>query len=176
MSKFGTQIKVEQTEVRCYPEKAYNDDAAYDLRVGTGVEVFPHQRFYVPLGFKIQLPSNMKLLIQPRSGMSGKGMIIHVWFPSWMGGGYLGKVRENLDVILGLIDCGYGEEVHAIVKSGRWKWKNRILRALGFRFFIHEGERICQGAFTYVPSVELVSGVVTGTRSGLGSTDKDKAI
>ena len=93
-----------------------------------------------------------------------------------MGGGYLGKVRENLDVILGLIDCGYGEEVHAIVKSGRWKWKNRILRALGFRFFIHERERICQGAFTYVLSVELVSGVVTGTRSGLGSTDKDKAI
>ena len=174
MSKFGTKIKVEQTEVRCYPEKAYNDDAAYDLRVGTGVEVFPHQRFYVPLGFKIQLPSNMKLLIQPRSGMSGKGMIIHVWFPSWMGGGYLGKVRENLDVILGLIDCDYGKEVHAIVKSGRWKWKNRILRALGFRFFIHEGDRICQGAFTYVPSTNLVKGPVNGTREGLGSTDKDK--
>lgn len=118
----------------------------------------------------------MMLLIQPRSGMSGKGMIIHVLFPSWMGGGYLGKVRENLDVILGLIDCGYGEEVHAIVKSGRWKWKNRILRALGFRFFILKGERICQGAFTYVPIINLVEGPVNGTREGLGSTDKVTAI
>lgn len=72
-SKFGTKIKVEQIEIGCFPEKAYNDDAAYGLHVGTGVEIFPHQRFYVPLGFKIQLPSNMKLLIQPRSGMSGKG-------------------------------------------------------------------------------------------------------
>lgn len=118
----------------------------------------------------------MKLLIQPRSGMSGKGMVIHVWYPNWTKLGYLGKVRENLDVILGLIDCDYGEEVHAIVKSGRWKWKNRILRALGFRFFIHEGDRICQGAFTYVPSTNLVEGPVNGTREGLGSTDKDKAI
>lgn len=161
----------------CFPEKAHENDAAYDLKVGTEVEVSPNKRFYVPLGFRIQLPANMKLLIQPRSGMSGKGMVIHVWYPNWMRLGYLGNVRENLDVILGLIDSDYGEEVHAIVKSGRWKWKNRILRALGFRFFIHVGDRICQGAFTYVPSINLVDGPVNGTREGLGSTDKDiKAI
>lgn len=81
------------------------------------------------------------------------------------------KVRENLDVILGLIDCGYGEEVHVIVKSGRWKWKNRILRLLGFKFLIPYSWRICQGAFTYVPDVNLEPGKVTGTRKGLGSTD-----
>ena len=158
-SKFGTKINVAAV-IGCLPKKAHENDAAYDLFVKARTEISPNQRYYISLGFRIQLPSNMKLEILPRSGQSGKGMILNVDFPSWLGGGYLGKVRENLDVILGLIDCGYGEEVHAIVKSGRWKWKNRILRALGFRFFIHQGERICQGAFTYVPSVELVNGVV----------------
>ena len=135
------------------------------------MEVAPCTRYYVPLGFKIQLPSNIKMLIQPRSGMSGKGMQLDVYFPSWMKGGRLGKVRENLDVVLGLIDSGYGGEVHVIVKSGRWKLKNRILRALGFKFIIPYTLRICQGAFTYVPDVNLELGRVTGTRKGLGSTD-----
>lgn len=162
--------------IGCLPKKAHKNDAAYDLFVKERTEISPNQRCYISLGFRIQLPPNMKLLIQPRSGMSGKGMVIHVWYPTWMRLGYLGNVRENLDVILGLIDSDYGEEVHAIVKSGRWKWKNRILRALGFRFFIHVGDRICQGAFTYVPSINLVDGPVNGIREGLGSTDKDKAI
>ena len=113
----------------------------------------------------------MKMLIQPRSGQSGNGMILEVYFPKWLGHDYLGKVRENLDVILGLIDCGYGEEAHAIVKSGRWKLKHRIMRLLGFKFYIASGSRICQGAFTYVPDTNLEAGSVKGTRSGLGSTD-----
>ena len=165
-SKFGTKIKVERTPKSVAFPKRHTTMMPLMTFVGTGVEVFPHQRFCVPLGFKIQLPSNMKLLIQPRSGMSGKGMVIHVWFPSWMGGGYLGKVRENLDVILGLIDCGYGEEVHAIVKSGRWKWKNRILRALGFRFFIHQGE-------AYLPRCLHIRSV---SRTGGWSRDRKSVV
>ena len=171
MSKFGTKIKVELVTHGCFPTKAYETDAAYDLHVAKDMEVAPYARYYVPLGFKIQLPANVKMLIQPRSGMSGKGMQLDVYFPSWMKGGRLGKVRENLDVVLGLIDGGYGDEVHAIVKSGRWKWKNRILRLLGFKFVLPYSWRICQGAFTYVPDVNLELGKVTGTRKGLGSTD-----
>lgn len=170
MSKLGTRINVD-AEINCFPTKAHPTDAAYDLFVRQSVEVYPHSRFFVPLGFRIQLPSNMKMLIQPRSGQSGKGMLLEVYFPKWLGHDYLGKVRENLDVILGLIDCGYGEEAHAIVKSGRWKLKHRIMRLLGFKFYIASGSRICQGAFTYVPDTNLEAGSVNGTRSGLGSTD-----
>lgn len=174
MSKSGTKIKVELVTQGCFPTKSYETDAAYDLHCSKDTEVIPNKRFYVPLGFKIQLPSNMKLLIQPRSGMSGKGMLLDVYFPSWLlHGDYLGKVRANLDVILGLIDCGYGEEVHAIVKSGRWRLKHRIMRLLGFKFVIPYSQRICQGAFTYVPDTNLELCKVTGTRSGLGSTDKN---
>lgn len=174
MSKSGTKINVELVTHGCFPTKSYETDAAYDLHCSKDTEVIPNKRFYVPLGFKIQLPSNMKMLIQPRSGMSGKGMLLEVYFPSWLlHGDYLGKVRANLDVILGLIDCGYGDEVHAIVKSGRWRLKHRIMRMLGFKFVIPYTQRICQGAFTYVPDTNLELGKVTGTRSGLGSTDKN---
>lgn len=78
MSKFGTKIKVELVAHGCFPTKAYETDAAYDLHVAKDMEVAP----YVPLGFKIQLPSNVKMLIQPRSGMSSKGMQLDVYFPS----------------------------------------------------------------------------------------------
>lgn len=76
MSKSGTKINVELVTHGCFPTKSYETDAAYDLHCSKDTEVIPNKRFYVPLGFKIQLPSNMKMLIQPRSGMSGKGMLL----------------------------------------------------------------------------------------------------
>ena len=94
MSKIGTRINVD-AELNCFPTKAHPTDAAYDLFVRQSVEVYPHSRFFVPLGFRIQLPSNMKMLIQPRSGQSGKGMLLEVYFPKWLGHDYLGKIREN---------------------------------------------------------------------------------
>lgn len=72
MSKSGTKINVELVTQGCFPTKAYKTDAAYDLHAAKNVEVTPNKRFYVPLGFKIQLPSNMKMLIQPRSGSRAK--------------------------------------------------------------------------------------------------------
>ena len=42
-----------------------------------------------------------------------------------------------------------------------------------FKFYLASGDRICQGAFTYVPEINLVGGPVYGTREGLGSTDKN---
>ena len=170
MSNKGTRINVE-AELYCFPQKAHETDAAYDLFISRQTEITPNSRQYIPLGFKIQLPSNMKLLIQPRSGQSGKGMIAHASFPKWLGGGYA-KVRVNSDVLVWLVDCGYAKEVQAIVKSGKWRLKHRVMRMLGFKFYLFEGDRICQGAFTYVPQTDLVSGKVIGFRDGLGSTDE----
>lgn len=167
---YGTKINVE-AQLSNFPRKAHEYDAAYDLCVAKSVELKPHSRVYASLGFKVQLPSNIKLNIMPRSGQSGKGMIVHVEFPVWLGGG-AARVRVNSDVLLGLVDCGYGEDVKAIVKSGRWRMKHRIMRLIGFRFFLYPGDRICQGAFTYVPQINLEKGKVLGTRGGLGSTDK----
>lgn len=53
MSKFGTKIKVELVTHGCFPTKAYETDAAYDLHVAKDTEMAPYNRYYVPLGFKI---------------------------------------------------------------------------------------------------------------------------
>lgn len=172
MSNRGTRINVEAKD-KCFPKKAHVTDAAYDLFVSEKVELTPNSRKYIPLGFRIQLPSNMKLTIQPRSGQSGKGMIVHAEFPDWMGGGSVTS-RVNADVILGLVDCGYGGEVKAIVKSGKWKLKLSIWQMIGVKYYLYPGDRICQGALTYVPDINLIEGSVNGTRDGLGSTDKIK--
>lgn len=174
MSNKGTRMNVDAVE-GCFPRKSHPTDVAYDLRVEKQTEIVPNLRQYVSLGFRIQLTSNLKLLIQPRSGQSGKGMIAHAKIPRWMhilvGEGYA-RVRVNSDVLLGLVDCEYGGKVQAIVKNDRWRLKHRIMRMLGFKFYLFKSDRICQGAFTYVPDTDLISGMVNGTREGLGSTDK----
>ena len=45
MSKFfGTKIKVELVTHGCFPTKAYETDAAYDLHVAKDMEVAPYAR------------------------------------------------------------------------------------------------------------------------------------
>ena len=75
MSKIGTKIIVEELCPLSMPKKANPDDAAYDLFTNGDFKVTPNKRVYIPLGFKIQLPTNMCMIIQPRSGQSGNGMI-----------------------------------------------------------------------------------------------------
>lgn len=174
MSNKGTRIVVEELYPLHSPMKAYPTDAAYDLCTAKEVEAVPNTRTYIPLGFKIALPKNICILIQPRSGQSGKGMIAYAYYPKWLQWISTSpeKIRINADVILGLIDSNYGEEVQAIVKFGRFRLKHRLMRLLGFKIVINECSDIAQGRFVYVPDVNLVDGKVTGTRSGLGSTDK----
>lgn len=168
----GKMIKVE-TDDSHFPKKASITDAAYDLYTSKTVEAKPYKRMYIPLGFKIELPTNMAMLIQPRSGQSGNGMLAYAFFPKWLKWitGTPVKVRINADVILGLVDSNYGGEVQAIVKFGRFRLKHRIMRLLGFKIKILRESRICQGRLVKLPPAVLTYGKVNGTRSGLGSTD-----
>ncbi len=172
MSKKGTKIIVEY-EVFHKPEKAHETDAAYDLFTNKDVEAVPHTRAYIPLGFKIALPTNMAMIIQPRSGQSGKGMLAFAIYPKWLRwiSQVPSRIRIDADSVVGLIDSNYGDEVQAIVKFGRFRLKHRILRLLGFKIVIGANSCICQGRITYIPDVNLVQGLVGGTRKGLGSTD-----
>ena len=171
---FGTNITVEAVPFHM-PTKAHETDAAYDLYNAKDVEAFPNTRVYIPLGFKISLPTNLCMVIQPRSGQSGKGMIAFACYPKWLRwiSRIPARIRINADAIVGLIDSQYGGEVMAIVKFGRFRLKHRILRLLGFKIEIGANSCICQGRFVYVPDANLVEGVVKGTRSGLGSTDEE---
>lgn len=166
-----TKITVEDIPLHM-PVKAHETDAAFDLFTDECVDVKPNTRRYISLGFKIALPPDIGLVIQPRSGQSGKGMIACAIAPKWFGGDIV-KVRIDADALIGLIDSKYGKDVKAIVKFGRMKWKHRLLRLLGFKFQISRNSCICQGRFVYVPNVELVHGIVFGERDGLGSTDEN---
>ena len=132
------------------PEKAHDADAAYDVFTKEDVKVLDYERYAIPLGFKIQLPKHLAAVIQPRSGMSTKGMYARVEFFNKDST----EVRIDADVKLGLIDSGYTGEVKAIVKTfeiGNYLAENIIIPA---------GTRIAQMRIVKIPNTELVSGVI----------------
>jgi dUTP pyrophosphatase len=132
------------------PEKAHDADAAYDVFTKEDVKVLDWDRYAIPLGFKIQLPKHLAAVIQPRSGMSAKGM------PSkkmW-NGEIIKEKRIDADVEHGLIDSGYAGEVKAIVKTC-------CVEYLSVKSVcIPAGTKIAQMRIVEIPNTELVSGVV----------------
>ena len=132
------------------PEKAHDADAAYDVFTKEDMEMYDGGRYAIPLGFKIQLPIHLAAVVQPRSGMSTKGMYARVEFFNKDST----EVRIDADVKLGLIDSGYTGEVKAIVKAHEIDW-------LGVkRVYIPAGTRIAQMRIVEIPNTELVSGVI----------------
>lgn len=132
------------------PEKAHDADAAYDVFTKEDVEVFDWKRYAIPLGFKMQLPKHLAAVIQPRSGMSAKGMHAQMLCND----GSIKEERIDADVKLGLIDSGYTGEVKAIVKTyvvGSIISRSRLIPA---------GTKIAQMRIVEIPNTELVSGVI----------------
>lgn len=80
------------------PAKAHATDAAFDVFTREDVELVPYLRTAIPLGFKIQLPPHFAAVIQPRSGMSLKGMACKVRTEN-------GSIdaRIDADVLVGLV-------------------------------------------------------------------------
>lgn len=132
------------------PEKAHDADAAYDVFTKEDVKVLDYERYAIPLGFKIQLPKHLAAVIQPRSGMSAKGMYARVEFLNKDNA----EVRIDADVKLGLIDSGYTGEVKAIVKVHEIDWLDVK------RVYIPAGTKIAQMRIVEIPNTELVSGVI----------------
>lgn len=132
------------------PEKAHDADAAYDVFTKEDVKMYDGERCAIPLGFKIQLPKHLAAVIQPRSGMSAKGMYAQRLYDD----GSVKEVRIDADVKLGLIDSGYTGEVKAIVKAHEIEW-------LGVkRVYIPAGTKIAQMRIVQVPDVTLEIGSI----------------
>lgn len=132
------------------PEKAFGPDAAYDVFTKEDVKVCDWSRYAIPLGFKMQLPKHLAAVIQPRSGMSSKGLYAQREHFK----GERIEVRIDADVKLGLIDSGYTGEVNAIVKTFG------IGSYLSESIIIPAGTKIAQMRIVEIPNTELVSGVV----------------
>ena len=132
------------------PEKAHDADAAYDVFTKEDVKVCDWSRYAIPLGFKMQLPKHLAAVIQPRSGMSSKGLYAQ---REHLKGERI-EVRIDADVKLGLIDSGYTGEVSAIVKTFG------IGSYLSESIIIPAGTKIAQMRIVEIPNTELVSGVI----------------
>lgn len=132
------------------PEKAHELDAAYDVFTKEDIKVFDWERYVIPLGFKMHLPKHLAAVIQPRSGMSAKGMYARREFFD----GECDEVRIDADVKLGLIDSGYTGEVKAIVKTYGIDYINEK------RVYIPAGTKIAQMRIIEIPSTELVCGTI----------------
>lgn len=85
------------------PKYAYEDDAAFDLFSVEDVELSPNDRFQIPTGIAMEIPSGHVGLIWDKSGLSHK---------------------NGLKVLGGVIDSGYRGEVKiGIINLGSEKYK-----------------------------------------------------
>lgn len=122
-------VKIVETVSGCFPTKAYESDAAYDLYAA---EDMPPPRWGngaivdIPVGFRIELPPWIAGLILPRSSTSMK---YGLWIPNSPG----------------LIDPGFRGDV---------KVRTRTLDINDWPV-IHKGDRIAQLLFTPIARVLL---------------------
>lgn len=132
------------------PTKGSEFAAAYDLYVPENVEL-KYGRQVVDLKFSIELPHGYAAIIQPRSGFSCKGMQVQAMIRSfWMMiiGIFSIEKRIDADVIVGLVDEDYRDNVGALVKSS---YKSLFRKA-----FLPKGTRIAQMRIVRVPDTELL--------------------
>ena len=136
------------------PEKAHVTDAAFDVFTRGDVELVPYLRTAIPLGFKMQLPSHLAAVIQPRSGMSLKGMACKIRTQN-------GDIdaRIDADEFVGLVDSGYTGEVCALVRVGCGSTP-KLCNGKNYGVFIPAGTKIAQMRIVEIPSTELVCGTI----------------
>ena len=132
------------------PTKGSEFAAAYDLYVPENIEL-KYGRQVIDLKFSIKLPHGYAAIIQPRSGFTCKGMQVQAmvrsfWF-AVLGFGSKEK-RVDADVIVGLVDEDYRNNVGALVKSNYLP----IFR----KAVIPKGTRIAQMRIVQVPQSELL--------------------
>lgn len=128
------------------PAKAHASDAAYDLFAylenGASVTLKPGERMAIPTGFKMAMHPQTFGLILPRSGLA---------------------LKNGLDVLAGVIDSGYRDEVKVIlINHGQEPIE------------IHHGMKMAQMAHLplIVDGVTVVENLANSDRGlgGFGST------
>ena len=142
-------------EIRCtmaedaqdlLPVKAHSDDAAFDLKARTALEIAPHKAALVPTGLFLELPVGYEAQVRPRSGLALKHCVTVLNTPGTIDAGYRGEV--------GVILINHGDTP----------------------FPVKRGDRIAQMVIQALPDVVLtpVSALNASSRGtgGFGSTGK----
>jgi len=75
------------------PERAYPDDAAFDLHAAAELVIAPQERAVVPTGIALGLPPGVAALTLPRSGLAARHGVTIVNAPGLIDPGYRGEVQ-----------------------------------------------------------------------------------
>lgn len=110
------------------PTKAHITDAGYDLYSDEDVCIGPQERKLVKTNIAFQIPPGYVGLIWPRSGLSYK---------------------KGIDVLGGVIDSGYLDQVGVILYNTGKQWGADEL-------VIAKGDRIAQILFQEIPHFNLI--------------------
>ena len=129
------------------PNKSDEGAAAYDLAAPVTVEL-KHGRQIVDLGFQMELPHGYGANIQPRSGFSAKGFEVTLVPRFFLPFLHVHTKRVDADVILGLVDENYRNNVGVIINSR--------YRSIFYKAYIARGTRIAQMRISSVPQSEII--------------------
>lgn len=149
------RIKLKFLSDAVAPTKAHPTDAAYDLYTKAEFTITPDiKRAVLPLGFAMELPEGYCAEIHPRSGFASKGL------EAYDVHGH--TIRVNADVVYGLIDACYRNEVGVILHNSEQQ-----------TYTIPKGTRIAQMVIRRVEDTEIeLTDELTPTDriGGFGST------
>lgn len=169
--------KQQEIEIRSFgnsyflPVQAKRGSVGYDLTLAEDAVIPARTRFAIPLNIGINLPFGLEAKIEPRSGLSMRGMEgfgqkkvrrkLYGFIPWWTVDS--GKLHFDADVLVGKIDPGYTDNIHVIVKNNDEE------------FLLRRGFRIAQLTFyrTVQPKFKCVECFGSGTYNrggGLGSS------
>ena len=132
------------------PTKGSQFAAAYDLYVPEDTEL-KFGRQVIDLKFSMEIPHGYAAIIQARSGFTCRGMSVQTmvrkaWFVCL--GIFSKEKRINADVVVGLVDEDYRNNVGALVKSRYFPVFRKAI--------LTKGTRIAQMRIVQVPDTELV--------------------
>jgi len=108
-----TEVKIKMAD-GCrdlFPVKAHPDDAAWDLRSRTDIELPAGTSTLVPTGIFIELPVGFEAQVRPRSGLALKHDLMLTNSPGTVDAGYRGEV--------GVIMYNAGNSVFKICRGDR---------------------------------------------------------
>ena len=121
------------------PAKAHPDDAAFDLRARTALEIAPGTSALVPTGLFLELPAGYEAQVRPRSGLALKKGITVLNSP-------------------GTIDADYRGEICVI-----------LINLSNEDFVINDGERIAQMVIARHEQADIIQvEELTDTERGTG--------
>jgi len=135
------EIKIKRVRVGAkMPKKETSGSAGYDVYLPSKIKV-EYGRQIVPMGWSISMPPTLTLDSRTRAGYAAKGLAV---------ADENGEViRIDADVILGLIDSDYRNEMGVIVNV-------RDTRVFDGNYYFLTDKPISQMKFCVVPDTELV--------------------